>query len=119
MNIIVKATHIGLTPSIQEYVEGRLVGIKKFVASAEKDVRIEVDLNKTSNHHRQGDIYRATVHSHYKGNFYRASVDAEDLYVAIDQVTEQFQREFAVKKSKRLALFRKGGAMIKKMLRRG
>lgn len=117
MNIIVKATHIGLTPSIQEYVESRLQFINKFISS-EDNISIEVDLHKTTNHHKQGDIFRAEISSRYKGNYYRSVISAPDLYIAIDQAAEQFQKEFATKKSKRIALLRKGGAFIKKLMRR-
>jgi ribosomal subunit interface protein len=116
MNIIVKATQIGLTPSIQEYVESRLQALNKFIP--EKDVVVEVDLHKTTNHHKQGEIFQAEISCRYKGEYYRVVISAEDLYIAIDQSSEQFQKEFLVKKGKKLSLLRKGGALIKKIMRR-
>lgn len=116
MNIIIKGSHIDITDAIREYLTKRLRGLEKFLDS---NAKIEADLGKTSNHHKQGDIFRAELNITNNGDFTRAVAEQEDLYAAIDIVREEISGILASKKDKRRSLFKRGAQKIKNLFRRG
>lgn len=116
MNIQIKATGIELTPAISAYVEKRLDSVKKYFEEG-KMPNMFVELGKESNHHKQGEVFRAEVRIGGAGqNFYAVSL-AEDLYASIDKVKDDIIREITKVKGKRETLMRKGGRMIKDTMR--
>jgi len=116
MNIQIKCAGIELTPAIGNYVEKRLGSIKKYFEEA-KMPNMFVELGKESNHHKQGEVFRAEVRIGGAGqDFYAVSL-AEDLYAAIDKVKDEVVREITKTKGKRETMMRKGGKMIKDAMR--
>lgn len=116
MKINVKATGITLTDSISEYVEKKVDTLEKFFK--EKDVLVNVEVGKSTKHHKSGDIFRAEIRVSSSGNDYYASVEKDDLYAAIDEVKDEILRELTSKRKKAIRLLRRGGAAIKHLLRR-
>jgi len=116
MKINIKATNISLTSSISEYVEKRVRTLEKFYKKDE-EIIVNVEVGKTTHHHKSGDIFRAEIFIRSRGNEYYASAETEDLYASIDQVKDNIVRELTSKKKKTVRLFRKGGAKIKNILK--
>ena len=85
MNINIKTTTISLTPAISEYVEKRLRSIEAFLQD-DTTAQCDIELARTTNHHKQGDVFKAEVHIVAKDINIYASVEKEDLYAAIDIV---------------------------------
>jgi len=115
MNINIKATNTTLTPAISEYIEKKLDTLNKFFKA--EDALINVEVGKTTHHHKSGDIFKAEIRINASGEEYYANVETEDLYAAIDGVKDEIIRELTSKRKKTLRLFRKGGAKIKNLLR--
>jgi putative sigma-54 modulation protein len=116
MNINIKATNMELTDAISDYVNKRLSGIEKFVKDGEKVVTY-VEVGKTTNHHKQGDVYRAEFNIKMQGeNFYTFS-EKEDLYGAIDDAKEELVRRIISDKTRKKTLFKRGAISVKKMLK--
>jgi putative sigma-54 modulation protein len=115
MNTNIKATNIDLTSAINDYVIKRLSSFKKFVKEGEIIAYIEV--GKTTNHHKQGDIFRAEFNIEISGNKFYSFSEKEDLYSAIDEAKEEIFRQITNNKDKRQTLFKRGAKSVKKMLK--
>ena len=118
MKINTKTTNISLTPAISEYIEKRIGSLDKFYKE-EEDIVVNVEVGKTTEHHKSGDIFRAEIHLRSRGNEYYASAETEDLYAAIDQVKDKIVYELTSRRKRTIRLFRKGGAKIKNLLKWG
>lgn len=116
MTINTKATGITLTPAISEYIEKKVNMLDKFFRGTE-NVLINVEVGKTTRHHKSGNIFRAEIHIIAGGEEYYAVTETEDLYAAIDKVKDDIVRELTSKRKKALRLFKRGGAKLKDMLR--
>lgn len=115
MNTNIKATNMELTGAINDYVNKRLSGIEKFVKNGQMIARVEV--GKTTNHHKQGDVFKAEFDIDMLGvKFYTVS-EKDDLYVAIDDAKEEIVRQITTTKDRRQTLFKRGATSIKKMLK--
>lgn len=116
MNINIKATNMELTSAISDYVNKRLPRIEKFVKKGE-DVMAYVEVAKTTNHHKQGDVFRAEFNIEISGNKFYTFSEKEDLYSAIDDAREEIIHQIKNKKDKKQTLFKRGSTSIKKMLK--
>ncbi len=116
MNINVKATNISLTPAISEYIDKKLDMLRKFFSNVE-EVLVNVEVGKTTRHHKQGDIYKAEIHITADGHEYYAVKETEDLYAAIDEVKDEIVRELTSSRKKALRLLRKGSLRLKEMVK--
>ncbi len=115
MNISINAHSIDLTAPLKEYVEKRLSGLGKFTGS---DPMIVVDLLKTTEHHRNGEIFEAkAVVTTPLGKVHHAASQKVDLYEAIDDIRNELIRELSSAKDKKATLFKRGAHRIKNMLK--
>jgi ribosomal subunit interface protein len=120
MKINIKATNIVLTDAISLYANEKVRSTEKFMAPHEnEEVFVQVEIGKLTNHHYAGDIFRAEANLTVHGKYFRAESEKSDLYAAIDDMREELVREINSHKEKNRALFRKGAAMIKNILRFG
>ena len=116
INTNIKATNMDLTSAISDYVGKRLDSIHKFIKEGNKAI-IYVEVGKTTNHHKQGDVYRAEFNVEISGNKYYAFSEKEDLYVAIDDAKGEIVRQITSNKDKKQTLFKRGAKSVKKMLK--
>ncbi len=114
--INIKAINIELSNSINKYINKRInIIIKKFASQVPVSCSVEVE--RTTNHHKQGDVYKAEIKMNINGvNFITAS-EREDLYKAIDDAKEQLVRKITQRKGRNKTLFKRGATSIKKMLK--
>ncbi|MSR71164.1 MAG: ribosome-associated translation inhibitor RaiA [Candidatus Taylorbacteria bacterium] len=117
MNITIKATNIKLTEAIEAYVEKRFAGLEKFLKGENKNIKCAVEIGKTTSHHKHGDIFRAEINLYVKPKSLYSSEEKEDLYVAIDLVKEEIERQLLSVKNKKITETRKGGAKIKNVMK--
>lgn len=110
MNIIIKGSHIEISPAIEAYVTKKLSSLGKFL---DMNARVEADLGKTSNHHKSGDIFKAEININHRGQFSRVVAEDSDLYAAIDKVQDEMFNVLASKKDKKQTLWRRGAQTIK------
>ena len=125
MNIQIK-TKGGLTTTdaITEYVNKRCESLEKFTVNDPTAFAV-VELSRTTEHHKHGDIFRAEIHitgkniskNGGKNSDIFVSAEREDLYAAIDAVRDEAVRELSSAKAKRTTLVRRGGAKVKAMIK--
>lgn len=116
MKINIKATGIVMTPSISDYVNKKLASLEKYMENG-ADAVAQVEVGKTTGHHKQGDVFRAEIHIIGAGLDQYAESTQEDLYAAIDIVKDEIANKILHFKGKREALTRRGARRIKEMLK--
>lgn len=116
MTINIKTTNITLTEAISDYTSKRLDAITQFFKD-DTTVKCDIELGRTTHHHKNGDIFRAEIHITGKNKDHYASAEEEDLYKAIDMVRDEMLREVRTGKEKKISLLRRGGAKIKGILK--
>lgn len=118
MNINIKGTHMELTPAISEYVTKKVSMLEKFLKGKADQATLQVEVGKTSTHHKNGDVFRAEINLSIPGQVFRTEVERHDLYVAIDQAKEEMVERLSASFGKKENLFRQGARKLKKLLRR-
>jgi putative sigma-54 modulation protein len=119
MNTLTIQTHgVELTDALKDYAEKRFSGIGKYLKDGEEGIEsLHLILAKTTNHHKQGEIYRAEVTVSVKGVQFFSYAETDHLYAAIDEVREEVARKITGERDRTRALFRRGARSIKKMLK--
>jgi len=115
MKINIKATGIELTPAISSYVEKKLSVLEKFIDNP--DVVAQVEVGKTTQHHKAGNIFRAEVHIIGAGRDIYAVSDQEDLYAAIDIVKDDIVGNIVHLKGKHETISRRSAQMMKNFMK--
>jgi ribosomal subunit interface protein len=115
MKIHVQGLHTTLTPVITEYAEKKLNSLSRFIKN---DASIcNVELIKTTNHHKSGDIFKAEATiTDGKDSVYAVS-EKEDLYQAVDELRDELERILSSRKDKKITLFRRGAQHIKSIIK--
>lgn len=116
MNINIKTTTISMTPAISDYIDKHLSSVKKFLDS-DPTAKCDLEIAKTSNHHKHGDIFKAEIHIVAKDQNIYVNVEKDDLYTAIDILRDEVLRKLKSEKDKKRSLVKKGGAMVKDFIR--
>ncbi len=118
MKIIIKATNIKLSPSINQYIEEKIGGLDKFLKSFNSElIEANVEVAKTRQGQRQGEIFRAEVNLSIDGHLIRAEETEDSLIAAIDLVKDDMSREIRKYKNKKMTKFIRGARSWKKFWR--
>ena len=118
MNIIIKGTNLELHNDLKEYVNEKIGGLKKFIENDNVDpssIVARVELAKTTQHHQQGDIYRAEVNLQLPGKMFRSVEESDDIYKSIDSVKDELREMINNYKNERTTKIRRGARMIKRL----
>jgi len=83
MNTSLKAKGISLTDAIKAAIEQKLTVLEKKVTKFGPSVNAEVEVGRTTKHHKKGELYRAEVHVRLPGKLVYAEALNKDLYAAI------------------------------------
>ena len=120
MQINLQAKNMELTPAIQDYVNKRVTNLEKLLRNIEEqggEVKVRFDVEKTTNHHKAGEVFHADCSINTKNGEFYSGADREDLYAAIDEVKENLFNEIQKNKDRKQTLFRRGALSVKKMLK--
>src|SRR3989344_1236023 len=118
--IKIKTTGLELPPVIEEYVRAKVGMLQKFFPHYAKEsgkLIFEVEVGKTTKHHRTGDVFRAEINFNADGASLRSEATKDDLHAAIDEAKDEMQREMRKHKNREQSLFKRGGTRIKDFLR--
>jgi ribosomal subunit interface protein len=114
MNIQIKTTGFPSSEAVTEYIEKKVASLERFL---EPDTIVHVEVAKTSDHHKHGDIFRAEIRAYAHHRELYVQKETSDLYAAIDGVRDEAQRKLAESKEKSVSFVRRGGAKVKDMLK--
>jgi ribosomal subunit interface protein len=116
MKINIKATGITLTTSISEYIEKKINMLDKFFRET-SEVLVNIEVGRTTKHHKSGDIFRAEIQITADGQTYYTVSETEDLYAAIDEAKDEIVHELTSKRKKTIRLLRRGAVQMKNLLK--
>lgn len=116
MKINIKATGIELTLAISEYVQKKVSSLEKYFRSSPNAI-FEVEVGKSTQHHKHGNVFRAEIHVSGQGVDVYAAAEEGDIYAAIDTVKDELARKLTHEKGRRFALARRGAQAVKDMVK--
>lgn len=120
MKISIKATNIELTDALSSYVHEKIKSVEKFAVPHEnEDVFVQVEVERSANHHHSNEMFRAEANLTVRGKYFRAESARQDILAAIDIVRDELIRALNSQKKKERTLVRRGASMIKNILRFG
>jgi len=117
MILNIKATKTKLTPSLRQYIEKKLESLTKFIKGDEDMASVKVEIGRTTNHHKKGEVYRAEIKVTLGKNDFYAEESDEDIYAAIDRVKDEVARELRRFKMKTNDKKKAGGRVVKKIIK--
>lgn len=112
-----KGTGIDLSDAITASVDKVVASIDRYVDPSDTSALVDIEVGKTTNHHRSGEIFRAEINFHSRIGSLRAEAEKEDLYVALTAAKDEIVESLRSKKSKRTDFVRRSGIKLKNMLR--
>lgn len=118
MRTNIKTTNVLLDDKLRDYIEKKLAGVEKFIDPEDTSVMCDVEVARTTAHHRTGDVFRAEFHIHVAGRYLTAVSEKDNLFSALDEVKDEISHSLKAYKTKKDTLLRRGSAKIKDLLRR-
>ena|SRR3990167_6281170 len=117
MKINIKATGIELTPAITDYINKKFSSIEKHIDKDHSDVLAQVEVGKSTEHHKSGKIFRAEIHLTGGGLDLYNVREEFDLYAAIDLVKDEMVASLTQTKDKSETLTRRGARIFKGLMK--
>ncbi len=120
MRVTIRQKNLEITPALRVYVESKLLKpIRRFMkdAAAEDSSILDLELGRSTMHHKKGKVYHAEVSLTLRGRLLRAEADDEDIRVACDILAEELRREILSYQNRARALELRSGRVAKKDLR--
>lgn len=123
MKIEIKATNLRLTKELENYINDKISGLRKFLKIFFNREKLEkrkligevfVEVGKETKHHQKGQIFRAEAQLFLPQKTLRAEALREDLKMAICEVKDELQQEIKKYKAKTIASNRRRQRQIKK-----
>jgi ribosomal subunit interface protein len=102
---------------VEEYVSKKLSSLAKFLKGG-ADALCEVELAKTTEHHKSGEIYKAEINITFAGRQFYVVSEESDIYAAVDRMRDEAEREIVSNKKKYLTVFRRGAGKLKNFFKR-
>ncbi len=112
-----KATNAEVSDHLKNIAENKLTTLEKFVGDA--PAVCDVEFERITNHHQNGNIHRVEVNLELNGKLYRAEATAESFEKAIDEVRGDLEHELHSKQGKRETMVLRGARKMKEMMRFG
>jgi ribosomal subunit interface protein len=116
LRIELKVTNLDLSPTIEAYLEKKLVSLERHLDPTDTSVYGQVELGRTTKHHRSGPVFRAEMNLFVQGVQHRAEATSEDLHAAIDEMKDEIERRLTQGKDKKKTNIRQGGKRAKEIL---
>ena len=118
MKITVRASGTELTPAISSYAEKKISSIEKYLdKTSAQSALAQVEVGKSTRHHKSGNVFRAEVHITGGGLDLYAVSKMDDLYAAIDIVKDEMVHNMLQLKGKRETLARRGAEIMKNAMK--
>ncbi len=116
MIIRIKGTQLELTAAIKKFVEEKLAPVERLISNIDKDgsAQANVQIERTTYHHKHGDVLRAEINLRLPARMIRAEAANDDIRIAIRTAAEELLAEVKKYKGKsitkrRIARKTKGG----------
>lgn len=122
MRFTITARHVELTEALEAYAEKKIKSHVERLVNAKGDLPdslVAVEIAKETGHHRKGEIWKAaaTITTPHEKRRIHAEARADDLYAAIDLLSEEIARELKTEKGRLRSLMLRGARAVKRVLR--
>lgn len=119
MDLRIKTDGFALSSQLNDYVEERLMAIRRLLGAGDTPVRCEVELGRDAGRPRHGkNIWYAEIQIIRPGeSTVRASNRSESINGAIDDAKAEVERQIRNEKRIHTRLLRKSGSLAKRLLR--
>jgi ribosomal subunit interface protein len=121
MNIRVKATDYQMTPETAAYIDQRILTLEKLLGDQVDTARCEIEVGRDAGRPRHGaNLWFAEISVIVpgQGRVY-ARNNAESVNGAVDDVKEEVERQLRRERKLHIRMYRKGGALAKRLMRFG
>lgn len=120
MRIVFKGKNADLTPALRAYIEQKLIRPARqlLVFADASDPLLEIEVARTTRHHRKGRVWWAEANLTIGRRLLRAEQSGEDPREVIDLVEEELKREIVAHKGKSKTKEIRGARKLKRMMRR-
>ena len=124
MKIKINTKNIELNDALRDFIHDRLGQVDKFINIKDKKDKDKkgkptatmwVELERTTEHHQKGKVFRAEAQMRLPGQSIRAESTKEDLRTAIVEVKDELQKILKKYKGKRKTRAMKGLRKLKKI----
>ncbi|MDO8579616.1 MAG: HPF/RaiA family ribosome-associated protein [bacterium] len=112
-----KATSFLLTAGIEQAVDRIVESLETYVDPDDTSALAEIEVSRTTRHHRGGEIFRAEINFHSRRGNLRVESEKEDLYIALGAAKDELLEALRSRKLKRIHFIRRSGLALKNMLR--
>lgn len=107
MRILIQTTNFGHSPAVEALIKEKLVGpVTKLLKHLDEkaDIQFDIELARTTQHHRKGKIWRAEAQLSlpYQKKMLRAEALTESLRASVDEVKHELLGEIKKYKEKHL-----------------
>lgn len=95
MNINILKKQIALSAEEEEFIEKKIRSLERFIKRFEEkgEMLLDIELSKTSQHHRKGEVYYAEVTMHLPKKTLRAEHFDTSIETAVDGVKDKLKSE--------------------------
>lgn len=110
MKIIIKTKNFELTPALENFVNKKIGGLRKFLGSFQNHVLpiatgrelfdTFVEIGKETTHHRKGDVFMAEAKIYMPGKNIFAKTRGEDMIKSINELRDEMEAEIRRYKSR-------------------
>lgn len=118
MNINIQSHDLEITEAIENYASLKLSAVEKYISKS-SNANLDVEIGKTSKHHKKGDNYEVKSHLRYDSRNTYVDVIDSDVYAAIDQAKDKLLEDVAENKDKHTNVLRKVARKIKGVFKLG
>lgn len=112
----IKATNIELKQEIYDYLDKRLRSIEKLIDPNDTSAIFDIEIGRTTKHHKSGNVFRAEINLHIARKQLRAFAEEMTLLSAIDKAEKEIVKELRRFKGKQQRLLKKGGVALKSFI---
>jgi ribosomal subunit interface protein len=86
MQTTFRYTHIDHSDALEEHATSKLASVAHLIPAYERDgeARAEVEFERTTEHHKSGDIFKVRVRLHLPVATLEADAVGDDIYARVD-----------------------------------
>jgi ribosome-associated translation inhibitor RaiA len=119
MDVRTKMTEYQMTPEVSDHLDGKLAQIEKTLGGGSELARLEVELGRATGHHKHSEyLYVAELQLIRPGEQRLVASNHEPtIDAAIDNANDELLRQLRQEKRLHARVWRRGGALAKRLLR--
>ena len=116
MKKTIKSTNLTITSTISEYLDEKVKSIERLIDPNDSSAFCRVELEKTTDHHQAGKVYRAEFTISTGAGVVRVESTEESIEAAIDEAKDEAVKQLRRRKDKRFHIIKRGGRAVKDWL---